>query len=161
MPQFHFPLQQLLDLKTDAERRSQSDLAATERALALERGRLDELTRSCEEMLQVTAAVPGQPVQTGLLLNNGLHLARLRLRAAAQQAHVQYCTDREQAHRHELVRLSRERQVVERLKERRHEEFRHRLARAEGRALDEAAVMGFVRQSAEHQASSLTDSGHA
>jgi len=157
MPRFHFPLQQLLDLRTSAEERSRSELAATGRALAVERGRLDELARSCEEALQITSAVPGQPLQTDLLLSNGLHLARLRLRTAAQQDRVQHWADREQARLHELVRVSQERQVVERLKERRHEEFRARVAHAEACALDEAAVIGFVAQNAEHHSSSPTE----
>ncbi|MEN6304346.1 MAG: hypothetical protein ABFD96_16555 [Armatimonadia bacterium] len=157
MPRFHFPLQQLLDLKTNAEKRSRSELVATERALSLERVRLDELSRSCDQALQVTAAVPGHPVETDLLLNNSLHLARLRLRMAAQQARVQQCSDLEEARRYEHGRLSRERQVVERLKERRHEEFRERVAHAETSALDEAAMIVFTRQKTEWQSSSTTE----
>lgn len=157
MPRFHFPLQQLLDLKASSEKQSQCELAATERMVYREQTRLEELGRSCEEAQQVTAAVPGQPVQVDNLLSNGLHLARLRVQKAAQEARVRQWSDQEQAHRHELIRVSRERQMVERLKERRHEEYQRRVDHVERRTLDEAAVMGFVRQRMEWQPPSAAD----
>lgn len=146
MARFHFPLQQLLDLRSRAEDEARCELAETQREVCRQRQRLDHLQQAATLAAQTATPQPGQPVQPGMLLNNDLHLAHLRARTAAQQARVDASSHQEGLHREQLLQAARNREVLERLKEKRLEQYRSASARIENRALDEAGTMVFMRQ---------------
>lgn len=146
MPQFHFSLQQLLDLRVQAEDQARCGLATSQHAMLREQGHLDQLERCLDGACGASAATPGEPVQPHLLLNNALHLAHLRLQARVQEARVQQCAAHEASRRHELAQAARQRQVIERLKERRQEQYVARQEQVERGELEESATMTYLRQ---------------
>lgn len=146
MRSFSFPLQQLLDLRSRAQDEAQRSLAASQREALCERERLSDLSAACVSVAAATSAQPGQPLQPAMLLNNALHLAHLRARAVHQTARVEQCHQQEETQRRLLLEAARQREVLERLKQRRYELHLADEARAESRELDEAAAITFVRQ---------------
>lgn len=144
MPGFRFPLQRLLDLRRRHEDEARCQLAQSQREVSRHQERLSELRTACAEARQDAVPSAGRSVQPGLLLNNDLHLARLRLLATAQQSSVDRWQQQEQAHRSELVEKARNREVLERLRERRRSVHVADQQRREGRRLDEAGAMAFA-----------------
>lgn len=146
MRSFSFPLQQLLDLRSRAQDEAQRSLADTQREALCERERLAGLSVACTTAAAASAAEPGQPLRPAMLLNNGLHLTHLRTLAVQQTTRVEQCGQQEQTRRLQLLEAARQREVLERLKQRRYELHLADEARMESRELDETAAITFVRQ---------------
>lgn len=146
MRRFSFPLQQLLDLRTRAQDEAQLQFADTQREALRERQRLEQLSAACVTAAEATQARPGQRLQPAMLINNGLHLARLHAATVGQTVRVQQCGQREEARRQELLVAAQQREALERLKQRRYETHLADTARAESRELDETSALMFVRQ---------------
>lgn len=144
MPGYRFPLQRLLDLRRRSEDEARRQLAASQRAVASHQERLEALQQACSEAGAQAVAVTGQPVRPDLLLNNHLHQAHLRLLATAAQSHVDTAQVQEEADRVELVTKARNREVLERLRDRRHEAHAAAANRLETQQLDEAGTMVFA-----------------
>jgi flagellar export protein FliJ len=146
MAGFHFSLQQLLDLRSRAEDKARCELAQTQREACAQREHLDRLQQASALAAQTVALPPGTPVQPGMLLNNDLHLAHLRAKTVAQQARVDVVSHREGEHRQQLVEAARNHEIIERLRQRRWEQYNTARTQAESRALDEAATMTFIHK---------------
>jgi flagellar export protein FliJ len=146
MPGFRFPLQQLLDLRQRAEDAARCQLASSQRETSHGCEHLEQLQQACANVSLEAVPSAGKAVQPGLLLNNGLYLARLRLLTTEQEAHVQRLRSREQVDRGVLVEKARHRQALERLKERRAEQHLADQTSRELRRLDETGTMNFVRR---------------
>ena len=148
MPHYQFPLQRLLDLRETAEEAARGQLSASERAVNCSRAVLAGLHQEVAQTSREATPAPGQCADPAQLLNNDMHLARLRMQTEAQTANVERLVTQEQAHRAQLVEKARSRQVIERLKERGHEQHRTEQERRETQALDEAGTMVFMRRRA-------------
>ena len=146
MASYHFPLQQLLDLRSRVEDQARCDLADTQRETCQQRDRLDVLSEACIQAAETVALAPGQPVHAAMLLNNGLHLAHLRAKTVTQRAQVEYCSLLETQRREQLLEAARNREVLERLKQRRRDMYQAQRAQVETRELEEAATLAFIRQ---------------
>lgn len=143
MSGFQFPLQQLLELRSRAADDAQRQLADSQRETHRQRERLADLDAACADVAEAAALHPGDTVRPAILLNNGLHLAHLRAKTVTQKCRLEDCCSQENQRRQELLEAAREREVLERLKERRRDLFLLERARADNRAIDEAAVMAF------------------
>ena len=146
MPGFRFSLQRLLELRGRAENSARCQLEHSQYEEQQHRTRLQQLELACSEAAVGAAASPGEPVEPGVLLNANLYKARLTVLAAAQQERVTTLSAREQRDREQLLDTARDRQVVERLKERRYEQFLTERTRAESRSTEEAARLAFLNR---------------
>lgn len=151
MAGFIFPLQRLLELRSRAEDFARCHHAESQRRARHELARLEGLQQACEDAAEAVSAAPGQMVQPDRLLNNDLHHARLRAQALSQQARVEQCHDQEAERREELVLAARQRQVIERLRERRYAQHCDHQEQTERKTLDEAATAAFIRQKTQSQ----------
>jgi flagellar FliJ protein len=142
---FEFRLEPLLDWRKRVEAEKQRDFAACRRALedcTQEIARLDDARRRCGTMLAANAGV--RPASELRLRDAHLRVleaaiaherrTRAELEAACRRAHD------------ELVAASRERRVIEKLKERRRQSFDAEEARREELAIDEANARASERR---------------
>lgn len=146
MSSFNFQLQPLLDLRTRHEDAARVRLAESQQDAAIRRQRLQELQEAYLQAVTGSTPAAGEPVRPAMLLNNDMHLARLRLLATVQENAVSQSDSREQADRHRLLAAACDRRIVERLRERRRDEHMARLQSHENKALDEAATQAFNRR---------------
>jgi flagellar protein FliJ len=144
MSKFQFSLQRLLDLRQRAEDEARCQLAASQRQVACEQDRLDRLQFACAEARGDATPVAGQTVTPALLLNNGLYASRLQMLAAVQQTHVDRSVVQERADCAHLLHKAQGRQVLQRLKERRHEQHLGEQTRRESRRAEEMASAVYV-----------------
>ncbi|MCA9283929.1 MAG: flagellar FliJ family protein [Phycisphaerales bacterium] len=145
MPRFRFQLEPLLKARRRAEEQRQIELARLE----AERTRLEHLIRQRQEDLS-----EGREALRGVLVGR-LDAAALRLHAGSavqvmRQGHqlvlrMAGVTKSIVRAREALAEAAKQRRAIELLRERRFEEWRQGLDRAENNALDELAVMAAGR----------------
>ena len=140
MPNFQFPLQRLLDLRQRAEDEARCQLAASQRQSTCQQARLDKLRYACAEARDDASPGAGESVTPALLLNNGLYASRLQMLAVVQQTHVDRSILQERADCAQLLHKAQGRQVLQRLKERRHEQHLGEQTRRESRRTEEMAT---------------------
>lgn len=143
MAKFYFPLQKLLELRARKEQLVRVHLAEAQRQAAAQRQRLQELQAEAAYACSQATISPGEPVQPDLALNNDLYFARMYMLTLAQQKKLAQTEGQADQHRAQLIEAARGRKVIERLKERRLEEFAADRRRRENRQLDEVATVMF------------------
>lgn len=147
MAKFKFPLEPLLKARRMTEQQKQRDVAAIEQ----ERLRLEENLRHQQEVIaegkrSLKASMVGQLDVQQLRMHaaSSLHVMRKAQRVVLELAGVHR---RLEAARSELIEAARNRRAVELLRERRFEQWKAALDKAEVNAMDELAVIAAARQS--------------
>ncbi len=146
MPRFIFPFEVLLETRCRAEEDAQRAVAQIERQrLELE----ESLRRQQRNIAQDKDALRTE--LTGPLNMRGLRLAAhasLHLIRKAQQVVLQLAGlhQRLEAKRARLIEATRARRALELLRERRFEQWKKALNKAENAALDELSVIAFARK---------------
>jgi flagellar protein FliJ len=149
MSGYRFPLQRLLDLRQRAEDQARFKLAESQRESVREEALLSACRAACEHVAGRASAPPGQLEDRALLLSNSLHLSHLRQRSSAQQQRVHECSREVTSRREQLLESSRDRQVIDLLRERRWEQYRNARESLQQRLVDEAGLMTYrARQAA-------------
>lgn len=137
MKKFRFRLETLLGARRTAERARMEDLGREGRELAAETARLDGLVAARDETL--AAPAPGDIVDLSRARLDAVWRQRLTERVHEQRRRVSVATDRTEAARHALLDAARDREVVERLRQKRADEHREEVRRDEQKTLDEVA----------------------
>ncbi|MCL6635888.1 MAG: flagellar export protein FliJ [Peptococcaceae bacterium] len=153
MPRFRFRLEPVLE-----QRRARED--AAEQALALARNEY----RRCKALLEDTRrrlaeATAGAAARRGLDIFEEMHLCfyrtSLRKKADRQERDVAGAGRALEERRNQAVQARRERQVIERLKEKHLEVFRREEAAREQKLVDELALYAHLRLARQLQQDSI------
>lgn len=136
MRRFRFPLRGLLRLRRHAEREARRELGAAlqrQQAAELRLHNVEQGLRDCQDQARGTTptAKLAQAMETGL--------ARMKLRAGAELRAAQAQVD---MRRGIYLERRQELRAIDRLRERRHEEWWHAAQAVEQRELDELARLG-------------------
>lgn len=147
MAKFKFPLEPLLKARRMTEQQKQRAVATIEQ----ERLRLEENLRHQQAVIaegkrSLKASMVGQLDVQQLRMHaaSSLHVMRKAQRVVLELAGVHR---RLEAARSELIEAARNRRAVELLRERRFEQWKAALDKAEVNAMDELAVIAAARQS--------------
>lgn len=153
MPAFRFNLQAVLDQRERTERDRRLVVAALERerielesSIASSQRAISATKEDLREALGGSAGGPINPRSVRLQAGASLHLQARTQRLALRLAGVY---QRLEAARIELREASASRKAVELLRERRRDEWRTRLRRAENAELDEIVTMRHSRNTQE------------
>lgn len=147
-PSFRFRLERVRDLRARREDLAKQALAS---AMARQEQARQELRAAEDRVAQAREAQLGgsdSPRTASDLVALQAYLERTELASAATAANLER-HQRELASKREiLTAAARDRQALERLKERRRAEFEREAARVEGLSLDEIALNNFRRRAA-------------
>jgi len=143
---FLFRLEPLLNLRRLKE---QQALEAFAREVAEQRRLEVELSRRTARLEQAVAGAAAAPELSARDLAERQAFVERRERERLEAvARLELQTKRVEAQRSRLTELSREREAVERLRERAHERHEHEEARLQTAFLDELATQGYARKAA-------------
>ncbi len=149
MPRFHFPLDALLAVRRQTERRRQLSTAAVERErltiedrLRAQQKRLTEGKADLRDDLTGSIDVESLRRQAATALTIVRNAQRMVLELAGVHKRLD-------ATRIELIEATKQRRALERLKERRLQEFNELMDRNETADLDELAVIRAARRECE------------
>ncbi len=146
---FRFRLERVHDIRRQAERGAQEELAA---ALGREAGgeaalgHVDAALADAREQLRSGAAGPGESVPGTELAAANAYLERLAGRRAVAVRDLNSSRDEVLARRLDLQAAARERQALDRLRDRRRAEHDREAQRSESARLDELALVGHRRR---------------
>lgn len=124
MKRFRFRLQRVLDAKETEERQRQRDLGFAQAELTRQQAALLDLEQQLAEEEAVQREMVKRPVRAGDALMQHRWHRELRSRIRMQAEQVQKAAEKVEEARRILVEASKERRVLERLKERRLDEYR-------------------------------------
>jgi len=142
MGKFNFRLQAVLEVRAKKEEAAQRALARAWREYRRLLHGLNETKRRLEEASAPAGGVLDVTEQQHLALYRGALAERLRL----QEKAVRAAAAAVEAKRREAVRARQERQVIEKVKEKRYGEFLREEAAAEAKINDELALYSFMRR---------------
>jgi flagellar protein FliJ len=147
---FRFRLERVHDIRRQRERGAQEDLAAALGRQADEEaalGQVDATIADARERVRSTAG-GGDLHQAAELAAGHAYLERLAGRRAVAVRDLNASRDEVGRRRSELEAAARERQALDRLRDRRRAEHDRELARGESTRLDELAIAGHRRRQA-------------
>lgn len=148
---FRFRLERVHDIRRRRERGAQEDLAAALGRQAGEEaalGQVDATIEEARERFRGVAAGGGDLRSATELAASHAYLERLAGRRAVAVRDLNVSRDEVDRRRQELEAAARERQVLDRLRDRRRAEHDREIARGESARLDELALAGHRRRRA-------------
>ncbi|GEM_PF-5577253 len=142
MPVYTFPLQTALDLRAHEEEQAQRRLAHAERLVTDRRRDLERSQARHDAILSTLrgGSGTGATVIIGEMEQAALVMSELRRRMAQQRKRLAEAERVRDLRRAELLEAARARRTLERLSERREEEYLREETLRERRELDEVAV---------------------
>lgn len=145
MRRFSFSLEPVLRYRTQAEQQRRRELAEAQQAVLEQQDELQNLVLSEQGQMSEMRLIHGGPLDVPLLLRfqQYLHHLARRIEESVQQLKKRMETREER--RLVLVAASKQRRVLERLRERRWQEYQLELGREEQRMLDEIGAGAYVR----------------
>lgn len=149
--QFAFGLQPLLELRARVEEEKQRDFAARRRALDASRHEIDRLVKARQRCTKELAESARARSPVDLRLRDA-HLRYLERAIGAQRGRTVELSGECDRSREELIAASRERRVIEKLKERQRRLFEAEEARREELELDDGNARRHERAARERLA---------
>jgi flagellar FliJ protein len=148
---FRFRLERVHDIRRDKERGAQEELAAALGREAGEEaalGQVDATIEDARERFRGAASGGGESQPGAELAATNAYLERLAGRRSVAVRDLNASRDEVGQRRQDLEAAARERQALDRLRDRRRAEHDRELARTEGALLDELALAGHRRRQA-------------
>ncbi|MFH0882730.1 MAG: flagellar export protein FliJ [bacterium] len=127
MKKFTFRLQRLMDAKRGEERLRQRDLGIEQQKLSDEEIKLQKLSDDLKQVYQEQREKLKKGTRVGDLLLSHQWQRNLRTRIRGQTKEVEKQESRVETAREVLVDVSREKKVLEKLRERRKDEHQHQV----------------------------------
>lgn len=148
---FKFRLQRLLDVRIMKEKAAQQELLARKAKLAAEIQKLEQLKQHEAEVIQMMIPTPGErfDVEERMMLER--YLKTVQNDQERQQANIQSAEQSVREQEAILRQAGIDVKVLEKLKEKQHEEFKTEVLREESYFLDDLASQQYIRQSVEQE----------
>lgn len=145
MKRFSFRLQRVLDIRSRIRDERRQELGARQAELQREETLLAEL----EAELLLTRIEEGGTYSASELQMVGAYAIRLRSQIERQLSRIEVAKQAVEEARVRYIEATKDTQVLEKLKEKRREEYTQEVLLEEGRNLDEVAVQRFKRGTSE------------
>ncbi len=146
MRQFRFRLQTLLEVRIQREEQAQQELGRARRALALLEDERRALCNAIEEQKRCLVFDPRKCLEIDSVRQDRFCLDRLERRRNEMDKQIDRCAREVERCRQALVDRSREREMVEKLKQRDKTLWQKEMARLDQVQLDEVSSIAFNRR---------------
>ena len=143
MKRFHFRLQRVLDIKNTLEEQRKRELGEAYGLLATEQGRLNDIGKALSRAQQY--AQQHGPLTSFLLLMYDHYITQQLVRTELQQQTIKQVQRVVDVRRGKLVTAYKDRKILDRLKERYTEQYRHEADREAQVLIDEISSAKYGR----------------
>ena len=140
---FEFQLQPLLDARQALEEQKQRELAEAMRYCESQNGILDNIRSSRLQMIGEYKAFEGQTVSALQLQLYSENIARYRELEEAQHECCRQAEADAEEKRQSLIEATKQKKILEKLKEKRLSAYQQELSHKENKELDESAILRF------------------
>lgn len=142
---YKFPLQRLLELREQREQAMALELAKARDSADASRKQHDALAAAREDAHARVAEAVTQATTVGQLVSMTFALSQLAERTDAAQQHVAAADAVVDERRSALTSAAQDRQILDRLRSRRLDEFRAAVAMQDQKVMDEIALARYAR----------------
>lgn len=147
MPKFNFKLQPMLNLKMQLEDQLKNELGKATQKLEFEKNRLSHIENEREEQINRINTESSQGITIEKLKEYGVYISYLKARIEAQKENVNYAHKIVDKYREELIKAVQERDMLEKLKEKKFQEYMLEMNREEQKLNDEIISYNFNKNS--------------
>ena len=136
---FNFNLQKVLDIRVHKEEQKSIELGKAKSIFELEKMRLNNLNTKKDQVLKETSEAFTSTPDLNQILIGGSYIRQLNTSIEKQKTVIVEKNKIVDEKRNELLEAVKEKKIVENLKERKKEEYKKQLLRAENKRDDEVA----------------------
>ncbi len=136
---YRFKLEPLLKHRRHLENVSKKELANSERQLADERAKLRRLKEKKHYSTQEMQAIQNRPINVSLIILSVNYIRQLSKRIEKQATCVHEATRKVNQQRAELLKITKNRKTLEKLKEKDQKAHQQKMLQNECKLMDEAA----------------------
>ena len=148
MRKYNFKLQRILDFREHIEKIRQLELAKVQMRLKDAHEALSQLFSSLREYQRELQTLEQQStIDINFSIQYHVYLMELMLRIDEQQKAIQTLEEEEEEQRQLLLAASKDKKILEKLKEREYSEFMEAFLKFEQNTIDEVAVNSYRRLS--------------
>ena len=152
MKQFEFRLQKVMETTRTREELQKRELAKALGVLHSNEQLLDEMFGRLEEQIgEYTSRRNGGSMKASEMLAYSRYSEKLAADIRRQQLAIEKLAQLVIEHRDKLIDISKDKKVLERLKEKKYEEFRKKLRSMEQKFMDEVSVRNYQNGRSEGQ----------
>jgi len=144
MKQFEFRLQKVMETTKTREELKKRELAKALVVLAQNESLLESMFARLEEQIEEYNARKLKPSMTASDLMNFSHYTeKLLTDIQHQKKNIETLAEKVRQHREKLIEITKDKKILERLKEKRYEEYRKKLRNMEQKFIDELGMRGY------------------
>ncbi len=139
MTKFSFRLQAVLKLKSQLEEKAKGEFAMAMLKLQAERRKLQQIQQEQSGCMEELRQHEETGITVGRLKEFNAYIMLLRDHITEQKIAVNEARENADKHREKLIKAVQEREILEKLRERKYEEFLQSVRKDEQKHLDEVA----------------------
>jgi flagellar FliJ protein len=144
MKQFEFRLQKVMETTKTREELKKRELAKALVVLAQNESLLESMLERLEEQIEEYNTRKLKPSMTASDLMNFSHYTeKLLADIQHQKRTIEDLAEKVRQHREKLIEITKDKKILERLKEKRYEEYRKKLRSMEQKFIDELSVRAY------------------
>ena len=152
MKQFEFRLQKVMETTKTREELKKRELAKALVVLAQNESLLESMFERLEEQIEEYNTRKLKPSMTASDLMNFSHYTEKLLDDIQHQKRtIENLAEKVRQHREKLIEITKDKKILERLKEKRYEEYRKKLRSMEQKFIDELSVRAYQNGKEESQ----------
>lgn len=144
MPKFNFRLQPVLNLKIQIEESLKNELGKATRKLEDEKEVLRRIQEEQEECMKQMNSDSSMGVRIEKLREYSAYLSFLKEKIMLQKENINIAQKNVDKYKEQLVKAMQEREILEKLKEKKYQEFLAELNKSEQRLIDEVISFKFT-----------------
>lgn len=137
MAKFSFKLQSLLNIKIQMEESLKNELGKATRKLEQEKNKLLLLEQENEECISTLKSKSTSGITVSKIQEYNSYLSLLKDKIKIQKENINYAQSIVDKYREQLIKMMQEKEILQKLKEKKHEEYLQEQAKAEQRINDE------------------------
>jgi len=144
MKQFEFRLQKVMETTKTREELKKRELAQALTTLNKNEALLERMIHRLQDQIERYNALRNQPsIQASEMMNFSYYTERLAAEIQEQKSRIEQLAEQVRLHREKLIEISKDKKILEKLKEKKYQEFRKKLRSLEQKFMDELSLRNY------------------
>lgn len=149
MAKFVFKLQTLLNVKKQMEENMKNELGKAIRSLEDEKRTYCEIEGEREEVIRQVGSESSKGIKVEKIKEYTAYISHLKIKLERQQENINVAADIVDKYREQLIQVMQEREMLDKLREKRFEEFTRELIKDEQKVSDEITNYKYMKHTEE------------
>ncbi|MDP4092149.1 MAG: flagellar export protein FliJ [Bacillota bacterium] len=146
MPKFEFRLQSVLNIKKQMEESLKNEYGKAVKRLEREKEKLKHIEIEQEECMKKMSSDSSKGVKVLKLKEYSVYISRLKEKAQLQKENINMAQKNADNYRERLVKAMQEREILEKLKEKKYQEYLVSRLKAEEKLSEEIAGYNYTNE---------------